>query len=276
MDKFVFWNHYRASGLSRTNRTQENNTDLFFLALVQTQYYLKNSTKTRKGSLSTLDQEFRSNPLELEFINVWVFQRLRPGSLHSYPKSIQPYPFLLSDSNGKSSNSLVSNFFLTPLQMGNQSILKEISPGCSLEGLMLKLKLQYFGHLMRRVDSLEKTLMLGGIGGRKKRRDDRGWDGWMASPTRWTWVWVISGSWWWTGRPGVLQFMGSQRVGHDWTELNWTNAQHTHTHMHSSSSISTQLKILKFENEVHLVILSPLPLMTTAIFDKLLDIGAES
>ena len=53
--------------------------------------------------------------------------------------------------------------------------------------------------------------------------DDRGWDGWMASPTRWTWVWVNSRSWWWTGRPGVLQFMGSQRVGHDWaTELNWT------------------------------------------------------
>ena len=52
--------------------------------------------------------------------------------------------------------------------------------------------------------------------------DDRGWDGWMASPTRWTWVWVNSGSWWWIGRPGVLQFMGSQRVGHDWvTELNF-------------------------------------------------------
>ena len=53
--------------------------------------------------------------------------------------------------------------------------------------------------------------------------DDRGWDGWMASPTQWTWVWVNSGSWWWTGRPGVLGFMGSQRVRHDWaTELNWT------------------------------------------------------
>ena len=53
--------------------------------------------------------------------------------------------------------------------------------------------------------------------------DDRGWDGWMASPTRWTWVWVDSGSWWWTGRPCVLWFIGSQRVGHDWvTELNWT------------------------------------------------------
>jgi len=55
------------------------------------------------------------------------------------------------------------------------------------------------------------------------RGDDRGWDGWMASLTRWTWVWVDSGSWWWTGRPGVLQFLGSQRVGHNWaTELNWT------------------------------------------------------
>ena len=53
--------------------------------------------------------------------------------------------------------------------------------------------------------------------------DDRGWDGWMASPTRCTWVWVNSGSWWWTGRPGVPWFMGSQRVSHDWvTELNWT------------------------------------------------------
>ena len=53
--------------------------------------------------------------------------------------------------------------------------------------------------------------------------DDKGWTSWMSSPTRWTWVWVNSGSWWWTGRPGVLQLMGSQRVRHDWaTELNWT------------------------------------------------------
>ena len=91
---------------------------------------------------------------------------------------------------------------------------------------------------MRRVDSLEKTLMLGGIGGRRRRGwqrmrcleglgargegDDIGWDGWMASPTLWTWFWVNSGSWWWTGRPGLLQFMGSQRVGNGWeTELNW-------------------------------------------------------
>ena len=81
---------------------------------------------------------------------------------------------------------------------------------------------QYFGHLMWRVDSFEKTLILGKIeaGG---EGDNRGWDGWMASWTQWTWVWVSSGSWWWTGRPDGLQSMGSQRVWHDSvTELNWT------------------------------------------------------
>ena len=86
---------------------------------------------------------------------------------------------------------------------------------------MLRLKLQYFGHLVRRVDSLEKTLMLGGIGGLEG--DDRRWVGWMASPTRWTWVWVNSRSLWWTGRPGMLRFMGLQGIRHDWvTEMNWT------------------------------------------------------
>ena len=97
----------------------------------------------------------------------------------------------------------------------NQSILKEISPGISLEGMTLKLKLQYFGHLMWRVDSPEKDWCWEGFGAGEEG-DDRGWDGWMASLTRWTWVWVNSGSWWWTGRPGVLRFMGLQRVGHDW------------------------------------------------------------
>ena len=102
-----------------------------------------------------------------------------------------------------------------------RSVLGVLCPGCSLKGLLLKLKLQYFGHLMRRVDSLEKTLMLGGIGGRRRRGRLR-IRCWMASLTRWTWVWVNSRSWWWTGRPGVLRFMGSQRVRHSRaTELNW-------------------------------------------------------
>ena len=75
-------------------------------------------------------------------------------------------------------------------KISNQSILKEINPKNSLEGLMLKLKLQYFGHLVWRADSLEKTLMLGGIEG-KRRRGNTGWDSWMASLIQWTWVWAL-------------------------------------------------------------------------------------
>ena len=102
----------------------------------------------------------------------------------------------------------------------NQSILKEIGPGCSLEGLMLKLKLQYLATWCEELTHWKRLWFWEGSGAGEG--DDRGWDGWMASPTRCTWVWVNSGSWWWTGRPGVLRFMGLQRVGHDWvTELNW-------------------------------------------------------
>ena len=96
----------------------------------------------------------------------------------------------------------------------NQSILKEISPEYSLEGLMLKLKLHYFGHLIQRTNSLEKTLMLGRI--ECRRMGNRGWDGWMASPTQWTWVWANFGRQWKTGTPGVLQSTGSQSIRHDW------------------------------------------------------------
>ena len=130
----------------------------------------------------------------------------------------------------------------------SQSILKEIIPGCTLEGLMLKLKLQYFGNLMWRADSFEKPspwcwerLRAGGEG------DDRGKDGWMASLTQWTWVWVDSGSWLRTGRPGVLQFMGSQRVGHDWvTKLNWTDFKITAFKRYPTGGMSMILFLLQF------------------------------
>ena len=101
----------------------------------------------------------------------------------------------------------------------NQSILKEISPGCSLIVLILKLQLQYFGHLMRRADLFEKTLMLGKIEGRRRR----GWQSmrWLdASLTQWTWFWTSSESWWWTWKPGaVLHGVTKSRTWlSDWTE----------------------------------------------------------
>ena len=97
----------------------------------------------------------------------------------------------------------------------NQSILKEISHECSLERLMLKLKLQTSATWCEELTNLKKPwccerLKVGGEG------DNRGLDVWMTSLTQWTWVWVNSSSWWWTGRPSVLQFMGSQRIRHDW------------------------------------------------------------
>ena len=103
----------------------------------------------------------------------------------------------------------------------NQSILKEVSPEYSFEGLMLKLKLQYFGQLMGRTHLKRpwgwERSKVGGEG------NDTGWDGWMTSPTQWTWAWASSGRWWCTGKPGMLQSMGAQRVRHDWaTEMNWS------------------------------------------------------
>ena len=100
-------------------------------------------------------------------------------------------------------------------ERSNQPVFKVISSKYSLEGLMPKL--QYFGHQMWRADSLEKTLSWG----RSKagEGDSRGWDGWMASLTQWTWVWANSGRWWRTGKLGMLQFMGSQ----GWKRLSsWT------------------------------------------------------
>ena len=102
----------------------------------------------------------------------------------------------------------------------NQSVLKEISPEYSLEGLMLKLKLQYLATWCKELTHLKRPWFWKRL--KAGEGDHRGWGCWMASPTRWTWDWASYRSWLWTGKPGMLQSMGSQRVGHDWvTELNW-------------------------------------------------------
>ena len=103
----------------------------------------------------------------------------------------------------------------------NQSILKEINPEYSLEGLKLKLKLQYVGHLMWRTNSLEKTLMLGKTESWREG-DIRSWNAWMASPAQWTWVWVSSRSWWWKGSLACCSPWGYK--GQTWlsdSKLNW-------------------------------------------------------
>ena len=118
---------------------------------------------------------------------------------------------------------ILGSYAYLSLRRSNQSILKEISPEYSLEGLMLKLKLQYFGHLIWRTDSLEKTLMMGKIeGGRRRgRTTEDEMVGWMASQTRWTWVWVNSGSW--QGQGSLVCFSPWSRKESDTTEwLNWT------------------------------------------------------
>jgi len=103
----------------------------------------------------------------------------------------------------------------------NQSILKEINPKHSLEGLMLKLTLSYFGHWCEESTHWKRPWFWARL--KAGEQDDRGWDGWMASPTQWTWVWASSGRWWRTGKPGMLQSMElqSQTQVSDWTELNW-------------------------------------------------------
>ena len=118
---------------------------------------------------------------------------------------------------------------------------------------MLKLKLQYFGHLMRRADSLERPWSWERLRAGREG-DDRGWDGWLASLTQWTWVWVDSGNWWWTRRPGVLWFMGSQRVRHDWaTELNWTELVYLYiTEFHLKSTIHSFIHSLPTYSALYL------------------------
>ena len=164
--------------------------------------------------------------------HIWIcmdFSIISPFDCKSYniTKHLSPMLEWLSPALGPPYPSVLGFLFLIPncytriihvLLALHKSILKEINTEYSLEGL--KLKLQYFGHLMQGADSLEKTKTLGKIKGRRRR----GWQRmrwWMASPIWGTWVWASSGSWWWTGEPDMPQCMGSQRVIHSWeTELN--------------------------------------------------------
>ena len=115
----------------------------------------------------------------------------------------------------------------------NQSILKEINPEYSLEGWMLKLNSDTLANWCEELTNWKRPWCWERL--RAREGDDRGWDGWMASPTQWIWVWVNYGSCWWTGKPGVLQSMGSQRVGQNWaTELNWALSRG-----HTNSRIAT-------------------------------------
>ena len=122
-------------------------------------------------------------------------------------------------------NCVVGEDFWVPwtARKSNQSILKEISPEYSLEGLKLKLKLQYFGHLIWRTDSWKRPWcwerLKAGEGG------DRGCDGWMASLTQWTWVWASSGRWWRTGQPGVLYVVHGVTKSQTWLS-DWPTTTH--------------------------------------------------
>ena len=143
---------------------------------------------------------------------------------------------------------------LCTARRSNQSILKEISPGCSLVGLMLKLNSSTLATWCEELTQLKKPwcwarLRAGGEG------DNRGWDSWISSLTQWTWVGVNSGSWWWTGRPGVLRFMGLQRAGHDWaTELNWTEINRVIVRLNTKISkprhITVKLSKLKVKKQL--------------------------
>ena len=96
----------------------------------------------------------------------------------------------------------------------NQSVLKEINPEYALEGLMLSWSSNTLATWCKEPAHWKRPWCWERL--KVGEGDDRGWDGWMASPSRWTWVWANSESWWWTGKPGVLQSRGSQRAGHDW------------------------------------------------------------
>ena len=147
----------------------------------------------------------------------WTVQdQPRDQCIHSHVISVWSASWSYTDN--LTDHALVNHVLVTWLSWPDH-VADKVSPEYSLEGLMLKLKLQYFGHLIRKLTHLKRPwywerMKAGG------EADDRGWDGWMAIPTRWTWVWTSSRSWWCTGKPGMLPSMGCKES--DTTEpLNW-------------------------------------------------------
>ena len=130
----------------------------------------------------------------------------------------------------------------------NQSILKEISPNIHWKDWCWSWNSSTLATPCEELTHWKRLWCWEGLGA-EGEGDDRGWDGWMASLTRWMWVWVNSGSWWWTGRPGMLRFMGSQRVGHDWaTELNWMKIYQLSSDKYTQKIICGRVYILFFES----------------------------
>ena len=159
-------------------------------------------------------------------VPVWFQIRLQAEFLPALEKVKWKIPGASSQSKDWTCVSCIAGRFFTVWATRKAFSLERsafilLSPSTDWMRPTLMQKLQYFGHLMQRTDSLEKTLMPGMTEGR--RREWQGMRRWMVSPTWWTWVWASSKSWWWTGNPGMLQSIGSQRARHDWvTELtNW-------------------------------------------------------
>ena len=146
---------------------------------------------------------------------------------HSFPTRFEPRPSAMSMESNHWTTREFPGFFWSVPYFRNSSVFLWVVLVCSFSFLLIFPWINipvYVSFLLKR-DTMDIWVVEGlGAGG---KGDDRGWDGWMASLTRWTWVWVNSGIWWWTGRSGVLWFMGSQRVGHVWaTELNWTECDY--------------------------------------------------
>ena len=204
------------TSLQTNEKTMEIVTDFIFwgapklLQMVTAVMKLRHLLLGRKA-MTNLDSVLKSKtifPTKIRIVkaHVWMW-----GLDYEEGWTLKNWHFLIVELEKTLESSLDCKEIKPVHPKGNQSWIV-------FGELMLNLKLQYFGHLMPRANSSEKTVMMEKVEGRRKG-DDGEWDGWMASPNRWTRDWASSGSWWWTGKSWVLQPMGAQRVGHN-EELN--------------------------------------------------------